>query len=268
MIKEDYAGLLDQLPVGWKAPDGFFENIFLQENSYCFLLNCTGERNYYQMGTPCEELTGFNQEDYAKGGIEFWFSRIHPEDIPLVTDAILEGFSQLVGLRGQSGSPVLIRMRYRFKEAEGSWLNTIDTRFLFSLHGDGLVDKMLCKIEVIDDHREEIKALKIISEKDSARNQMLAHALELKSREGILRKNKNDQSAGFINSLSSEQPLLTIREKEILQLISDGLSTKMIADKCFISIHTVETHRKHLLEKLDVRNSMELVKKASKYFWL
>ena len=42
----------------------------------------------------------------------------------------------------------------------------------------------------------------------------------------------------------------------------------MIADRCHISIHTVETHRRHLLEKIQVRNSMELVKEASKVYWL
>ena len=59
---------------------------------------------------------------------------------------------------------------------------------------------------------------------------------------------------------------LTRREKEILGLIAEGFSTKMIADKCHISIYTVESHRKHLLVKLNVKNSMELISKASKVY--
>jgi two-component system response regulator NreC len=42
----------------------------------------------------------------------------------------------------------------------------------------------------------------------------------------------------------------------------------MIARECSISINTVETHRRHLLQKLDVKNSMELIRKASELFLL
>ena len=127
---------------------------------------------------------------------------------------------------------------------------------------------MLCKFEVIEDQRIEINALKIISGRHTDRNQMLTAALLRKNKDALHEKDKNELAGRFNNGKTPEQRPLTSREKQILQMISDGLSTKMIADKCFISVHTVETHRKHLLEKLDVRNSMELIKKASKYFWL
>jgi DNA-binding NarL/FixJ family response regulator len=55
---------------------------------------------------------------------------------------------------------------------------------------------------------------------------------------------------------------ITPREKEVLLLVSQGLSTKQIADKLSISIRTVETHRINLLKKLNVGNSAELVKKS------
>ncbi|PQA93365.1 DNA-binding response regulator, NarL/FixJ family, contains REC and HTH domains [Chryseobacterium piscicola] len=55
---------------------------------------------------------------------------------------------------------------------------------------------------------------------------------------------------------------LTKRETEILKLICDGLSSKDISAKLFISINTVETHRKKILTKLNVRNSVGIVKYA------
>jgi len=57
---------------------------------------------------------------------------------------------------------------------------------------------------------------------------------------------------------------LTRRENEILQLIADGLSNQEIADKLFISLRTVETHRFNLAQKLDVKNAAGLVKEAIK----
>ncbi len=56
---------------------------------------------------------------------------------------------------------------------------------------------------------------------------------------------------------------ITAREKEILQLVANGLSTKMIADRLFLSTRTVETHRVNIMKKLKVNNTAELIKKAA-----
>lgn len=55
-------------------------------------------------------------------------------------------------------------------------------------------------------------------------------------------------------------PAISTREKEVLQLIVDGLTTPEIAQKLFISPNTAETHRRNLLAKLGVRNTAELVR--------
>jgi two-component system, NarL family, nitrate/nitrite response regulator NarL len=55
---------------------------------------------------------------------------------------------------------------------------------------------------------------------------------------------------------------LTAREKEVLKLIAMEYNTNEIAEKLFISINTVETHRKNLLTKLNAKNIAGLVKFA------
>jgi len=55
---------------------------------------------------------------------------------------------------------------------------------------------------------------------------------------------------------------LTDREREILALIAEGLSNQEIATKLFISIKTVQTHRTHIMEKLDLHNRAQLVRYA------
>ena len=59
-----------------------------------------------------------------------------------------------------------------------------------------------------------------------------------------------------------QQTTLTKREKEILKLIAAELTTNEIADKLFISPYTVETHRKNLIQKLNVRSLAGLVRYA------
>jgi len=55
---------------------------------------------------------------------------------------------------------------------------------------------------------------------------------------------------------------LTSREIDIIQLLADGLYTKEIADKLFISDKTVERHKTNILKKLKLRNTAQLVKVA------
>ncbi|WP_367914239.1 response regulator [Leadbetterella sp. DM7] len=57
---------------------------------------------------------------------------------------------------------------------------------------------------------------------------------------------------------------LTARELEILQLLSEGKSMKMIADSCFIAVHTVRTHVKRIYEKLQVHSVTEALAKFHK----
>ena len=66
----------------------------------------------------------------------------------------------------------------------------------------------------------------------------------------------------------NKQDTLTPREKEVVQQIAEGLTTKEIADKLFVSKHTVESHRQNILLKLDLKNSAELVKYALKKGWV
>lgn len=58
---------------------------------------------------------------------------------------------------------------------------------------------------------------------------------------------------------------LTPREKEIIKKIAEDLSNQEIADKLFISLRTVETHRRNLMQKLKVKSVVSLLKYAAKH---
>ncbi|MCB9032951.1 MAG: response regulator transcription factor [Chitinophagales bacterium] len=72
-----------------------------------------------------------------------------------------------------------------------------------------------------------------------------------------LSNNDNERTAEEISNL------ITQRELEILKLIADGLTSQDIAAKLYISKNTVETHRKNMLSKLNVKNTTALVKIAN-----
>lgn len=64
--------------------------------------------------------------------------------------------------------------------------------------------------------------------------------------------------------LQAEYIQLTEKEKEVLKYLVEGLSYKMIADKVFLSFHTVHTHLRHIYEKLHVNSKGEAINKAIK----
>jgi DNA-binding NarL/FixJ family response regulator len=62
--------------------------------------------------------------------------------------------------------------------------------------------------------------------------------------------------------LLGEFEKLTMRERQILKLIAEGLSNKDIADRLFVSVRTVEHHRANIMRKLDIKSTAKLVKYA------
>jgi DNA-binding NarL/FixJ family response regulator len=57
---------------------------------------------------------------------------------------------------------------------------------------------------------------------------------------------------------------LTNRELEILRFVAEGYSNQLIADKLFISVRTVESHKNHIMQKLELTTTVDLVKYALK----
>ncbi|TWW01173.1 response regulator [Chitinophaga pinensis] len=82
--------------------------------------------------------------------------------------------------------------------------------------------------------------------------QFLSPALNQQLIEDMFRNKKSEK----------KNTTLTRREKEVLQLIIDEHTNQEIADKLFLSLHTVENHRISLLHKLEVKNTAGLVKVA------
>lgn len=74
-----------------------------------------------------------------------------------------------------------------------------------------------------------------------------------------IKKAKNDRKED-----KEKQTLLTKREKEVLTLFADGDSNIQIAEKLFISVRTVESHKNHIMQKFELKSVVDLVKFAIK----
>ena len=79
---------------------------------------------------------------------------------------------------------------------------------------------------------------------------------EIAVNEVLMQAKQPDAKAGY--------DLLTVREREVLQLIAEGLSNQAIADELVISVKTVEAHKAHIMNKLNARNRTDLIRYAIK----
>lgn len=78
-------------------------------------------------------------------------------------------------------------------------------------------------------------------------------------------KNKTYFSREAAQTMRKDESIkivLTRREKEVLELIADGMTNNEIAQQLFVSVTTVDTHRKNLLSKFEARNIASLIKMA------
>lgn len=73
----------------------------------------------------------------------------------------------------------------------------------------------------------------------------------------------SEKMINFMSAQSVSDDVLSKKETEVLGLISKGFTTKEIAAKLFVSTRTIETHRNSILKKLEVKNTAELIKKAT-----
>lgn len=101
------------------------------------------------------------------------------------------------------------------------------------------------------DHQEIIDAVNAIMQ---GKNFFCSNVLKINKTENT------ENCAGYETSVNLKDPVkLSSREVEILELISQGLTNNEIADKIFLSVHTVATHRKNLMKKFNAKNNVDLV---------
>ncbi len=83
-----------------------------------------------------------------------------------------------------------------------------------------------------------------------------------KSVQNAVMQNYTNQVSKKKKESLKEDVNLTKREKEVVKLVSDGLTSIEIANQLYVSPRTIDTHRANLMKKLDVKNSVELINKV------
>jgi len=75
----------------------------------------------------------------------------------------------------------------------------------------------------------------------------------------------NEAALSLRSKDNNDAPVITRREKEVLELIAEGMTNNEVAQKLFISPSTVDTHRKNLLVKFEAKNTASLIRLAAQH---
>lgn len=191
-----------------------------------------------------EKLSGYPESMFRNKGMETSFTMIHPEDRPE-----LFRFQKIVFDAFHSLS---ITEKHTFDFS-------YTTRWVHRTTGE--VIWMMSKVRpyVIDEAGNFIMDLHIIVQ--------LFTPPKLKGYDWNYSYTKDDGSRIFVskNSPKDKAVRLTGKEREIVDLVLEGMESKKIGEKLNISIFTVATHRKNILRKLGARNVGEMVKILASY---
>lgn len=186
------------------------------------------------------ELLGYQSSDYEEKGQLFFAEKIHPEDAYLCCAngiSIMKIFNNLSDNEKLNHKSII---EYRMLNAEGHYVRLIEQYQVLELAPDGQLWLMFNIVELSPNQEDW--------------NGFNSQFLNFRTGKTIP-----------LEPPQSTQIELTRREVEVLKLVKDGLMSKEISDKLFISVHTVNTHRQRCLEKLGASNSMEAVMFAARF---
>lgn len=180
------------------------------------------KRQFLFCNLKLKELLGGCSDLLCDKGWDFWYSLIDPKDVSRIKKAI-SNFVMLPYVQD------VLTLKYHITHKLGK--------------------KMFIRHELLI-HQIEQRLLAINYIFDVSDKEKIEHCFQSPI---------NVKSRCFSKQVA---PIISPREKQVLQLIADGFSSKEIADILFISNHTAVSHRKNLIEKFQVKNTAHLVKRA------
>jgi DNA-binding CsgD family transcriptional regulator len=197
------------------------------------------KREYLYVSPRFYHVFGFDIDQAYAEGPSFLDRRIHPDDIPLMYRTGNYFMKFALSLPPEKIKKGKLVVDYRIRNAREEYVRVIKQHIPLELDCRGNIWLVLCIIDLSPDSD-----------------------LQSPFRARVIDSETGDVFLFNPYDYEPYKPLLSDREKEILRLIADGHASKQIADRLFISVNTVNTHRQRIIEKLNVSNTAEAVRYA------
>jgi len=220
----------------------FLESLSVMQNSFVSIFDLSVMEHVY-LSPNYSDLLGWDPEKISSPENEYINQRMHPDDLAHLNKVSWQFFGLILRVdpvwREQMKYIKLI-MDYRTIGKDGNYVRVIEQHKLLELDQYGNAWLSMSVLDLSPD--QDLTSLcryRLV-------NTLTGELYHFPTTE-LITENK-----------------LSLREKEILQLLAKGLISKQIADQLFISVNTVNTHRQRIIEKLNVSNTAEAVQYAGR----
>ena len=225
-------------------------NFPFNESTVAAFTRCGSKSGSAFLSHNFTRIFGYPRKLFMDGDLQFLIKHMHPDDLPAFI--LFAETSTLNASPWKEAKENAVHEHCcRFKHFNGKWMWIKQKVIVLSVTPDRHIDTALLLFDDCTDEKQaefnQHASLVEKSRKNSKLLDLLAPVSIAQTKREKLRLALEDHAS------------LTPREKEIMQLVSQGASSKEIAAKLFISTHTVESHRKHILHKLRVKNAPQMV---------
>ncbi|WP_375234906.1 LuxR C-terminal-related transcriptional regulator [Winogradskyella sp.] len=214
-------------------------DFYLPYSSTFFCITNTQDLTFEYVSKNFKSCTGLDVTLLKTEGMRYFWSRIHPEDLEKWLKALNELMVfTLEKINDSDRDKANYTWNYRFKNADNTYVNIVQntTPLAFDNTGKpiiGLAHYTVLHQDIVMDISASAKLLNV----------------------------NNEYETVFFNTYS--QKLLSAgishRERDVIRLLVQNLSSKEISARLNISSHTVDTHRRNILKKLNISSTGELV---------
>jgi DNA-binding CsgD family transcriptional regulator len=196
------------------------------------------KRDHVYISKNYATIFGYDLQEVEQEGWSYFDKDYHPDDLYHLMEAGIYFIKMGLALPVETIKDYKLIYDYRRKNKQGQYIRVIEQQTVLELD---IKNNIWLALSVLD----------ISPDKDIS---IPFRCRLVNSKSGEL----------FHFPPEEDLPKLSSREIEILSLIAKGLISKQIADKLYISVNTVNTHRQRIIEKLNVSNTAEAIQYASR----
>lgn len=213
----------------------FLERLSQVENSSVNVYDISKQKYVFMRSKFWDQL-GHDIGKAANEGPSYFLKLIHPEDIPLILDITKKAFTFLLSIPISERKDYKVVYNCRIKGNKGKYLQFLQQNVILELDKKGNIWLLMTISDLLP---------------DSARfSKVEPRLFNIKSGKQFLFTDTD---------VKKSKSILTSREIEILELSSKGLASKEIADQLFLSVNTINNHRKKIMEKTNTTNTSEAI---------
>lgn len=191
------------------------------------------------------ELSGYTKEEVMQGGLWFTYRRVHPIDMVKFGRVVLKVKNAWSDLSPEEKKTARFSFDARFKCKDGNYKQILQNCHALSISKTGKPYVLLFSSTDVTPYKK---------------TEAMNFSFEVMQKGNFVKV--------LEGSLHSENMPLSPRELEVLRLTSQGHAEKVIGDLLFLSIQTVKTHRRNMLQKTQAKNSVELVRMGIANGWI